>query len=348
MRTDSATPIYRNVIQKECPLQQAQKWCKKHSMPLWGRLCLNRHYTPGSSFTSEFADNHPEYYQIKHNGKTDTTRLSFAFAEVRQERINILLEAQRLGVDALVLDFCRQQPHGGYHPAEVEPFTKKFGQDPRQIKSHIPRDFASWFKYRSNWISIFMRELRQAVKQQEEELKRPCPIIVRVPDSSEWVMIAGGMDIELWYAEDLIDATMLSPFQWCLNDLSRHPEYHVALAHKYGKQCIGGIGSLNLIEHYPPVPHKQHSSFDATPIYDSAIRQLNAGVDGMSVYQTDCVCRMPWLKNVLPFVGNPDKCKEKRKDIEQSRFGMFFTGLDWHSGNKHGLHGTCSGEIEPL
>ena len=36
--------------------------------------------------------------------------MCYGIEDVRQERIDILLEVQRIGVDALVLDFCRQMP----------------------------------------------------------------------------------------------------------------------------------------------------------------------------------------------------------------------------------------------
>ena len=98
---------------------------------------------------------------------------------MQQERIDILLEIQRIGVDALVVDFCRQMPVLMYHEALVEPYMADRGVDPREIDSDDPTDYWDWFQFRADVLTEFMRKLRQQVRRQEQELGRPCPVIAR-------------------------------------------------------------------------------------------------------------------------------------------------------------------------
>jgi hypothetical protein len=327
--------LHTRIIKSYCPLRKAIKLCAESGMDLWGRLCMNRHYPPGSKFAQEHAD----LYQVNFDGSKDFQRMTYASETVRRERREILLEAQRIGVGALLLDFCRQQPHAAYHPLETEPFVRESGSDPRNIKSTDPDDFMPWFRHRAAHVTMFMRELRAAVRKQERGLGRSCPVVPRVPDAPFWLLVAGGMDLETWYREDLIDGHMLSPFPWCVNDISRYPEAHTGLARRHGKPCIGGIGALNLITQKIPVPHVMHESFDAHPLWLLAERQINAGAAGLSVYQSESVCRMPWLEDIIPNLGRPEMVGLGLQKTG-SRYGVFFTGLDWHARMEYGLNGT--------
>lgn len=178
--------------------------------------------------------------------------------------------SQRIDVDGLILDFCRQMPMLMYHDALVNPYMKERDTDPLSIDSTDPDNYMDWFQYRSDVLTGFMRRLRAEVRKQEKELERPCPIIDRVPDNVPWLMIAYGLDIERWCGEDLVDGTMLSPLPVCVEDKDRYPEYHISVAHKHGKICIGGIGSLNLIKNGV---HKSTGFFHRKPVYKMAHRQ---------------------------------------------------------------------------
>lgn len=51
--------------------------------------------------------------------------MCYAFDEMRQEPLEILVEVQQLGIDGLVLDFCRQPPVARYNARWVELFQQK-------------------------------------------------------------------------------------------------------------------------------------------------------------------------------------------------------------------------------
>lgn len=335
------THILGNLALKEfCPLRRAIEWCRGKNIRISGRLCMNRFYQPGQEFRSVFAEEHPEYCQKTHDGKTDYTRMTYAVPEVRKERCDILLEAQRLGVDALVLDFCRQPPMAGYHEEELKIYTVKTGKDPRKLQGYEPEIFTEWFRCRAQGVTDFMRGLRNSVAGQEQEYGRKCPVIIRIPANSNWLLLAAGIDLDTWYEENLFDSVMLSPLLWCANDMSHHFEYHVSRAHHNSKRIIGGIGSLNLIPHKIKDTSTPHASFEEQPVWDMAYRQLNAGVDGMSVYQTDTLCNVSWLKEIIPNLGRIDVCSEKKLGWPSSRMNSLMTACDWHTNNDYGLNGT--------
>ena len=320
------------VMKEFCPLRRAIEYCRRKAVPILGRLGMNRHYgPPGYEWvTSRFSSENPHFRERTKIGNEWANRLCYAIEEVRQERIDILLEIQRTGVDALVLDFCRQMPMLMYHDALVQPYIKERGFDPRQIDSPNPDDYRDWWQYRADILTGFMRKLRKEVRRQEQELGRECPVIARVPDDVAWLMIAYGLDVERWCAEDLVDGTMLSPFPRCRESLERHPEYHIALAHKYDKVCIGGVGAKHLI-------HKDGrfgntGFFHRKPVYQLADRQYKAGADAMSLYQTEMLARMPYLKDTLKEIGDKARVARRARELPDPDMPADYPiGMDWHT-----------------
>ena len=129
-----------------------------------------------------------------------------------------------------------------------------------------------------------------------------CRVIARVPDDAPWVMLAYALDVERWLAEDLVDGLMLSPLVRCVESVGRFPEYHIGLAHRYGKVCVGGVGSKGMIENGTL---QNTGFFRPGPAYQLADRQFRAGADGMSLYQTETLVRMPYLQNVIRTFADP-------------------------------------------
>jgi len=334
------------VMKKVCPLRRAIKYCRDRSMPILGRLGMNRHYgsTDYAGATSRFALENPQLRERSKLGNEVAHRLCYAIEEVQQERLDILLEIQRIGVDGLVLDFCRQMPVLMYHDSLVGPYIRKRGIDPRQIDSSNPDDYKDWFQYRADVLTDFMSKLRKEVRRQKQELGRQCPIIARVPDNAPWLMIAYGLDIERWCSEDLIDGTMLSPFPISIEDRGRYPEYHISVAHQYDKVCFGGIGSLNLIRNGI---HTNTGFFHRKPVYQMANRQYKSGPDAMSLYQSETLVRMDYLHETLQEIGDKELVACQSKELPEPDVPADYPiGLDWHSRlhNGHGLSAEIAGD----
>jgi len=335
-----------SVMNKVCPLRRAIKYCRERDMPILGRLGMNRHYgsTDYAGVTSRLALENPQFRERSKLGNEVPHRLCYAIEEVQQERLDILLEIQRIGVDGLVLDFCRQMPILMYHDALVEPYMREHGVDPRQIDSLNPADYKDWFQYRADVLTGFMHKLREEVRRQEQKLDKQCPIIARVPDNAPWLMIAYGLDIERWCSEDLVDGTMLSPFPVCIEDRARYPEYHISVVHRYGKVCFSGIGSLNLIR---SGVHQNTGFFHRKPVYQMANRQYKAESDAMSLYQSETLVRMDYLKETLQEIGDRELVARRAEELPEPDIPADYPiGLDWHSrlNNGHSLSVKIAGD----
>lgn len=342
---NNSTPEGRDVIKpildQICPLRTALAYGKEKGVSILGRLSMNRHYGPGRpELCSLFARENPDFREKGKCGGQIAHRLCYGLEPVQRERIDILLEIQRLGVGALVLDYCRQMPVLMYHDALVEPYIEKTGTDPRLIHSTKHEDYADWFQYRADVLTGFMRKLRTAIARQEEELNRECPIIVRVPDSAPWLMIAYGLDVERWCREDLVDGIMLSPFPRTLEDTGLFPEYHVETAHKYGKYAIAGIGMLNLMRSKGGGQTLENTGFyHPKPVYKKIARQYLAGADALSIYQSETLTRLEYLKPFIREAGARRQVIEKAETMDDPDHEVLFRnnssewslGLDWHS-----------------
>ncbi len=329
--------LMKKVMQAYCPLRRAMERCRELDMPLMGRLTMNRHYgySGPSEFTSGFVAAHLDYREQDKQGNVVPHKLCYGIEDVRRERLDILLEIQRIGVDALLLDFCRQTPILMYHEALVEPFKRQSGRDPRTIDSDDPDDYREWWQYRADVLTGFMRELRAEQRRQERELGRDCPIVARIPDNNPWITLAMGLDMERWFEEDLVDATMLSPFRLVAEDLERYPDFHIGMAHQYGKACFGGIGSLNLMRGHtsPENAHPEHY-FDPGPVYRLADRQYKAGADAMSLYQSEQLIQLDHLKDVIRELGDRELVARRARDMPEPDLPaelIPLIGCDWHS-----------------
>ncbi|NKB65456.1 MAG: hypothetical protein GKR89_00205 [Candidatus Latescibacteria bacterium] len=318
------------VMAQVCPLRRALKRAAQDGLSLWGRLGMNRHYGSAAyaGVTSRFALDNPQFHERGKNGGQDASRLCYALEEVRRERIDILLECHRLGVAGLVLDFCRQMPMLKYHPALVDPFRQQTGIDPLGIDSDEPADYAAWFQYRADILTQFMDELRQGLKQQEAQYG-PCPLIARIPDSAPWLLMAYGLDTGTWCARDLIDGLMLSPFPITREDLQLHTADHVQTAHKHGKICWGGLGSKQLLVNGSL---ENTGSFHLQPALSLAAAQYAAGVDGLSLYQSESMVRMRYLDDLLATLPYPEPVAERAASLAvpdlPADHGL---GMDWHA-----------------
>jgi hypothetical protein len=325
----------RDVIKQCCPLRRAVRLGHASDMPILGRLSRNWFYGQPVNIdsTSRFYQEHPDWIETGRLGKPIVHKMCYAIPGVQQERLDILLEIQRIGVDALVLDFCRQMPILAYHKSLVEPFIEKHGHDPRKIRSAEPDDYAEWFRYRAAVLTGFMKRLRVELRRQESELKRRCPVIARVPDYTAWLMIACGLDVATWFAEDLIDATMLSPFPRIKDDLRGYPEEHVRLAEAHGKLCLGAVCPKGLqLKGQRPLSAEQAAANVKFAHRMTAI-QHRAGVHGMSLYQSESLSRKPYFSEL---VWNLNSCEW----MERASAGVpepdptapeYFKGKDWHS-----------------
>lgn len=297
---------YGKLMRERCCLRAALDFARPHGMTLYGRLGMNRHYSPqahGGAFTSRWAASHPEYCEVSKEGQPDVSRLCYALAEVRQERVELLVEAARIGVDGLQLDFCRQPPMARYHPELVAGFQAQGGADPRTLSPWEGTGFAEWVAYRAGFVTEMLRQLHRELEPVRRETGRAIPVQVRVTDNAPAVDLIAGMDVATWCAEGLIQELSVSSLNW-LADFQEHDlRPYTELGRQFGVKVYGGVNALALQRVAGGLPGPE----DRSPVRlaERALRQYEAGAEGMTLYQSDYAVWPEDLWPVLPLLGDP-------------------------------------------
>ena len=360
---------YIKILTDRCQLRYGQMVSKKAGLHFSARLCMNRHYKKGPG-SSDFSINNPQLHCIKEDGSMDHGRLCYFFDEVKKERIDILDEMASIeGVECIQLDFCRQPPMLNHHPKMVEAFVKKHGYSPHDIKTPYFMDRLEWYQFRADIMTDFMRQLKAKVNGKAK-------IEARIPDNAPWLNLYNGFDVVAWCREGLIDKLTLSPLIAYAADPMIYTEYYTTVAHAFGIKCLGGIGSHGLIDpsvqetnHFMLKPdqvkkqykagkmsdmeydrfkkfaamsrEEQHlATYNREDIFALAYRIYMAGVDGVSVYQTDTVLSEERILEDIKKLIDPEQTKE-----EYAKMGYpplmrtHITGADWHSTVYTGLKG---------
>ena len=111
--------------------------------------------------------------------------------------------------------------------------------------------------------------------------------------------------------------------------IDRHPDHAVTAMHRHGKACIGGVGSKCLIE-----VHKTENTgfYDPQPVYAMADLEYAAGVDAISLYQSESLARMDYLASMLPELARPSICARRTAELPRPEFPANYPiACDWHS-----------------
>ena len=99
--------------------------------------------------------------------------------------------------------------------------------------------------------------------------------------------------------------------------------------HRHGEACIGGVGSKCLIE-----VHKTENTgfYDSQPVYAMADLRYAAGVDAMSLYQSESLARMDSLASMLPELVRPPLSPQRAAELPRPDFPANYPiACDWHS-----------------
>ncbi len=320
---------------ERCQLRAALRHARSTGITLYGRLCMNRHYSPGSGHRSDFAQNHPEWCEQRKDGWVDPSRLCFAIPEYRKERIDILMEAADIGVDGLHLDFCRQPPATRYHPAFVNGFRDKTGVDPRELSLHDRQSFLHWCAFRAESVTTLLRELKARLDPFRSRWERPTPVQVRVPNDGLEANLVAGMDVATWCRENLIDDLALSELRWLAEYQDWSDEPYIALGADSG---IPVYGSSNCLPRQGGEWSGEVNPRGVNPLVLArrALRSLEQGAHGIALYQSDTGVQWPGVCDVLPAFSDPEALREIVDDPElASRYPVTdenrHYGIDNHS-----------------
>ncbi len=293
------------IYQQRCQLRAALRHARERDITLYGRLCMNRHYSPGSSHRGRFAQEHPDWCEIGKDGWLDASRLCYGIPDYRQERIAILMEAADIGVDGLHLDFCRQPPMVRYHPALVNPFQEQSGVDPRTLTLEQRDIYLDWCAYRARSVTDLLRELQAQLQTFRDRWQRAMPVQVRVPNDGLEANLIAGLDLVTWCEEGLIDELALTELHWLAEYQDWNDAPYIDLGKQYGipvyasSNCLprqGGAwsGAVNPRGINPLVLARR------------ALRSYEAGTQGIALYQSDTGVQWPGVRDAVSVMSEPD------------------------------------------
>lgn len=298
-RARALEAIYR----ERCQLRAALRHAKANGMTLYGRLCMNRHYAPGTSHRGQFAQNHPQWCEVRKDGWFDPSRLCYAVPECRQERVAIFMEAADIGVEGLQVDFCRQPPMVRYHPAFVNEYRERTGRDARTLTLEDRDAFMEWCAFRAEAVTALLRELQEALQPFRDKWLRPVPVQVRVPNDGFEANLIAGLDVRAWCREGLIDELALTELRWLREYQGWDDAPYIALGKEHGipvyasSNCLplqggGWSGELNPRGVNPLVLARR------------ALRSFEAGAQGIAFYQSDTGVQCPEVRDAVAAMGD--------------------------------------------
>lgn len=313
----SIEKLYR----ERCQLRASLRHAVANDMVLYGRLCMNRHYSPGRGNTGKLFEQNPQWFEQRQDGWIDTSRVCYGIPAVRRERIDVFMEAAGIGVHGLHLDFCRQPPMVNWHPAFVNGYRERTGQDPRTMEMSDKTALLDWCRYRAESVTALLRELKAELDPFRERWLRPVPVQVRVPNDGFEANLVAGLDVIRWCEEGLIDELMLSELHW-------HPDYqnwddrpYIELGAKHG---IPVFGSSNCLPRQSSKwkdgrnwsgqvnPH----GINPLVLARRALQTREEGAQGIALYQSDTGVQDSGMREAVARMAEPEALRAYINDTE--------------------------------
>jgi len=258
-------------------------------------LAMNRHYGEayGGIFASRWFLSHPQWRRWRKNATAAEARVvEYFFPEVRKERVDIFLEVARRGTDGLCVGCCRQAPMLLYNPEMVAAYKQETDVDPQTIDASDGDKYLHWIRWRADHFTQVLRDLRKGLEPIEAEKGHRVPITVRIPSSGLLYNLAQGLDVERWVKEGLVDQLQLDPLETWGGRGSHDVRPYVELCHRRGITVIGGVGAT------------WTNAAGRTAALRRALGLLEAGVDGIEVYEAELQAKCSDRRWALPMFGN--------------------------------------------
>ena len=158
---------------------------------------------------SDFAAEHPEYWSRNREGATASVpglgvSLSLAFPEVRAHRIDDFMAAligSGGGGIQVELVLGTQDEDGvapyGYEEPSVSEFQKKHGKSPFDLLGDDP----DWMQFRADYLTLFLKELREQVKEHDADAIFSTTLIAKDPEDYAKAL----QDWPAWVEQGLVD-----------------------------------------------------------------------------------------------------------------------------------------------
>lgn len=282
-------------------------------------------FYPG--FRMKFADEHPEFYIRTRDGRV-VKILSYAYPEVQDYAVSILVDAYRSGFDGVTLIWIR-----GVSLGFEEPVLKKVAEEYPGVDGRLlPATDERLQRVRCGFMNAFMRKLRRALDDEANSGRRKrCNIhsigCTDFPSGKEI-----GLDTEQWAKEGLIDGFTVGMYRHlediggCMSDstpglidLDKYIEYrklHYTMrfdaSMNYNLMRGGAAEELrtakeNDIEAYFSVNWEGNNP---SLYVDEAAELYRLGVDGVFTWDTNSRVTMIPEWAVTSKIGHKDRLEE--------------------------------------
>lgn len=296
--------LYRGrvtMINEHRPLVSALAERERHGVTLYSWLAMQRHYgmAHGGMFASEWFQSNPQWWRWRkyhprgEDARRESNAISYFFPEVRKERVDILLDAASRGVDGLLVGCCRQVPMLLYHPEMVAEYTRLTGVDPLAIDGSDGEVYVHWIRWRADFFTQVLRDLREGLAALEQEQGRSIPVSLRIPSVDLLYNLAAGLDVRQWLEEGLVDELQLDPLEVWGGRASHDLRPYLELGREHGVTAIGGIGATWVRQ--PVVALHRARGL------------LLAGVEGIEIYETEIEAWARPRRWVMPMFGNLER-----------------------------------------
>jgi hypothetical protein len=153
---------------------------------------FSAHYPFDEALASEFFNKHPEWRCVDEKGER-IARMSYAHPQVQDHLLAILREMLAYDPDGLCLIYVRGLPLVLYEPIMREGFKRESGLDPLDLGETDPR----WTAYKCRIITAYMRRVKFLLRRNQR--------LSAIVPASKSRCLWGGLDVETWVRERLID-----------------------------------------------------------------------------------------------------------------------------------------------
>jgi len=331
-----------HMINQYRPLAHVLEHRGQYGVAIHPWLAMQRHYGEnayGGIFASEWFKSHPEWRRWNKNASSGSgSAVCYFFPEVRKERVDILCEVAERGPDGLVIGCCRQVPMLLYHPEMVATYKHKSGVDPLRIDAGNRREYEAWIRWRADFFTETLRELKERLRPIRARTGRPIPVIVRVPSIGLFTNMAQGLDVETWCREGLVDQIQLDPLEDCEGRGGPHDiRPYLELCRRHDVAVLGGINGNTFSNH--------------AAIMKRALGLLDAGVRGIEFYESNNFCVITQQRWIIPLLGNQERL---RRFLDTSNVEGCYpvwarnaaAGFDNHSfGGRWSVYGTGTNSL---
>lgn len=330
------------MFRERCQLRVALAHAEEKEMVLYGRLCMNRNYHPGFK-RSKVHNAHPEWRELSKNGKPDVTRLCYALPEYREERRNILVEAAEIGCHGLYLDFCRQPPFVRYHPAFVDAYREQRGVDPRDLTLADKEAFLDWCRFRAEFVTTFLRELKEALAASPRLAGRQVPLQVKIPNDGLEANLICGLDVERWCAEGLVDELAPNEMNWLAEYQQFDDRPYIELGEQHGLPVYANV-SFNVRGGKQRTKDNILNGRNPLVLAERVHRLHQPGLAGMAFYQSDTGVQLPGFPELLPRFASRSGLEQLLADKELKQQWPVRKEHENYGLDHHSLFGKFRGE----